>query len=249
MQHLIVLDELGQRQRHAVWRGRQEHGGARKSRVALVDRGLDQILFGLTQLGASPLNQLHPAAPGQHQERDQGSKHQREPAALVQLHRIGSEEDAVDDEEEAVDADHEDRRIAPLQRDQRGEQRGDCHQQRYRDAIGAGQRIRHAKADHGAERRRCEQPVHQRNVDLADGVAGGVPDIHARQKADLDRLLGQRIHARDDRLRGDDSRDRREGHQRIMQPVRRELVERVVDRAGIGDQQRRLAEIVQHQAG
>src|SRR5207244_13571084 len=58
MQHLIVLDELGQRQRHAVWRGRQEHGGARKSRVALVDRGLDQILFGLDRK-STRLNSSH----------------------------------------------------------------------------------------------------------------------------------------------------------------------------------------------
>ena len=56
--------------------------------------------------------------------------------------------------------------IAPLQRDQRRQQRGDRHQQRHRDAVGAGQRLRGAEADHRAEGRRRQQPVHQRHVDL-----------------------------------------------------------------------------------
>jgi len=43
----------------------------------------------------------------------------------------------------------------------------------------------------GAERRRRQQPVDQRHVDLAHRVAGGVCDVHARQEAKLDRLLRQ----------------------------------------------------------
>ena len=210
VQHVIVLDELRQRERHALGRRRQEYGGARQPRVAAVDGGLDQVLFRLAQLAARPLDQLDAAAPGQHQERDDAGEQQRKPAALEQLGRVRGEEDAVDDEEEAVDRDHDDRRIAPLDRDQRRQQRGDRHQQRHRDAIGAGERVRRAEAEHGAQRRRRQQPVDQRHIDLADRVAGGVLDVHARQEAELDRLLGQRKHARDDRLRGDHGGERRE---------------------------------------
>ena len=42
---------------------------------------------------------------------------------------------------------------------------------------------------------------------------------------------------------------RRERDQRIMQPVRRQLIERIVDRGGVGDQQRGLAEIIEDQGG
>jgi hypothetical protein len=39
--------------------------------------------------------------------------------------------------------------------------------------------------------RQC--PIHEWNVDLADLVTGRVYDIHARQKAELDSLLRQRV--------------------------------------------------------
>ena len=107
---------------------------------------------GCRSFAARLVDQLDAAAPGQHQERDGGREQQRKPAALEQFDRVGREEDHVDDEEEAVDRDHEDRRIAPLDRDQRRQQRGDRHQQRHRDAVGAGQRVRGAEGKHGAER-------------------------------------------------------------------------------------------------
>ena len=72
--HVIVLDELRQRQRHALRRGGQKHGGARQPRMAFADGGLDQVLLGLAQLAARPLDQLDAAAPGQHQERDDGRR-------------------------------------------------------------------------------------------------------------------------------------------------------------------------------
>ncbi len=196
---------------------------------------------------ARPLHQSDAAAPGEHQERHHGCQHQRKPAALEQFGRIGSEEDAVDDEEKAVHANHDDRRVTPLDRDQRCQQCRDHHQQRHRDAIGARERFRAAEHHHRAERGSRQQPVHQRHIDLADRVARGVVDLHARQEAELDRLLGQRIDAGDDRLRGDHGGDRGQSDQRILRPGGRELIERVVKRGRIGDQQRGLSKIVQHQ--
>ena len=150
VQHVIVLDELCQRQRHARGRGRHEHGGAGEPRMAAVDGGLDQILFRLAQVSACTLHQLDAAAPGQHHEGDDGGEQQRKPAALEQLDRIGGEENAVDGEEESVDRDNDERRIAPLDRHQRRQQRGDGHQQRYGDAVGTGEGFGGAEVQHGA---------------------------------------------------------------------------------------------------
>src|SRR5271166_3611968 len=98
----------------------------------------------------------------------------------------------------------------------------------------------------GAERADRQQPVDHRHVDLSALVARGVQYPHARQEAELHRLLRQRIGARDDRLRGDDRRQRGEQHQRVVHPARREQVERVGGVLRVGQQQATLAEIVQH---
>ena len=73
--------------------------------------------------------------------------------------------------------------------------------------------------------------------------------MHPRQEAELDRLLRQGKHARDDGLRGDHGGEGGERDQRVVHPVRGELEERIVDRRGIDDKQCRLSEIVQHQCG
>ena len=197
----------------------------------LADGGLDQVLFRLAQLAAGALDQPDAAAPGQHQERDDAGEQQRKPAALEQLGRIRREEDAVDHQEEAVDGDHEDRRIAPLDRDQRRQQRRDRHQQRHRDAVGAGQRVRGAEADHGAERRGRQQPVHQRHIDLADGVAGGVAGSACAAGSRAGSIAGS-AKTRPEMIACEaiTVATRRERDQRVMQPVRRELIERIVDR-------------------
>ena len=58
MQNVVVLDELRQRQRHAVWRGCQEGRGAIEPRMAATDGRLDQVFFGLTQFGAGAFDQF-----------------------------------------------------------------------------------------------------------------------------------------------------------------------------------------------
>ena len=71
--------------------------------------------------------------------------------------------------------------------------------------------------------------------------------MHARQETELDRLLRQGEHAGDDGLRRDHGGQRRERDQRVMYPVRRELVKRIFKRTRIGDEQRGLSEIIEHQ--
>ena len=85
-------------------------------------------------------------------------------------------------------------------------------------------------------------------------------DVEARHEAELHRLLGQGECARDERLRGDDGRDRRErdhrieerwGHERVERPVERTLA-RGAEAARIGtarQQERALPEVVEEERG
>ena len=77
----------------------------------------------------------------------------------------------------------------------------------------------------------------------------GVTDLEPRQQAELDRLLGDRIGAGDHRLAGDHGGDGRQPHHRQQCPVGIEQKERVLDRLGIGEHQRALAEIVDGERG
>ncbi|MHC2242035.1 hypothetical protein ACVJH7_001342 [Bradyrhizobium elkanii] len=77
----------------------------------------------------------------------------------------------------------------------------------------------------------------------------GVADLEARQEPELHRLADQRIGAGDDRLARDHRRGGGEPDQRQQQHVGHHAVERVLDRAGIGQHQRALPEIVQQQRG
>jgi hypothetical protein len=74
-----------------------------------------------------------------------------------------------------------------------------------------------------------------------------VDDPHPWCVAELNRLPGEREHAGDDRLRGDDGRCRRERDERIERPRRREQIERVDRRSRVLEQQRALAEVVERQ--
>jgi hypothetical protein len=70
---------------------------------------------------------------------------------------------------------------------------------------------------------------------------------HARRIAELDRLLRDRIHAGNHRLRGDHRGRRGQAHQRQQEPVGRHQVEGVPDRRRVFEQQRALAEVVEQQ--
>ena len=208
---------------------------------------LEELFLGLAHVPAGFLEKHLPAAPGQHDEGHDAGEQQREPAAFEKFQRIGREENQIDQQEESVDRRDQHWIVAPLQGDQRGQQGRNGHQERHRNAIGAGERVRGLEGKHRCDRRDCKQPVHRRHIDLSDRRACRVPDLHARQEVELHRLLRQGICAGNDRLRCDDCGERREDDERVMRPIRRELIERIVNRARIGEQQCALAEIVQCQ--
>ena len=77
-------------------------------------------------------------------------------------------------------------------------------------------------------------------------------DLHARQKAETDRLLRHGIDAGNDRLRGDYGRDCRQNDKRIMRPLRGKRVERAVDDFGgiwLGEEEAALPEIIKGEGG
>ena len=89
-----------------------------------------------------------------------------------------------------------------------------------------------------------QQRVDARDVDLPVLRRRGVADLEARQQAELDRLLGERIGAGDHRLAGDHGRGGREHDHRQQQRLRNQLVERILDRLRMREHQRALPEIV-----
>ena len=74
-------------------------------------------------------------------------------------------------------------------------------------------------------------------------------DREPRAVAELHRLPREGEGAGDHRLGGDDRRGGGERDQRIQRPARGEMVERIRRRRGVAQQQRPLAEIVEHEAG
>ena len=73
--------------------------------------------------------------------------------------------------------------------------------------------------------------------------------LQTRQETHLHHLLGHAESTRDQRLRSDHGRSRRQTHQWHQQPIRGHHVKRIFHSFRIGQQQRTLAEVVQHQAG
>ena len=92
-----------------------------------------------------------------------------------------------------------------------------------------------------------QQPVRDRDIDLAALAGGRLPDVHPGQVVELNGLLGERIGPRDGRLRRDYRRRCRQCDQRVQRPIGGEQVERIVERVGLRDQQRALPEIVERQ--
>ncbi|MNN61345.1 hypothetical protein D3C81_1765740 [compost metagenome] len=75
---------------------------------------------------------------------------------------------------------------------------------------------------------------------------GGVLDVHARNVTELDGLARQGKCPGNHGLGGDHGGHGRQPHQGNQGPTRRQQVERVTRRLRVAEQERTLAEIVQH---
>ena len=250
MHHLVVFQIVHEGGGRDLGRGGEENRRAgdpdRLRFLQHADEILhrDRIALGLAgeQFGA--------ADPGPHHDHGAGGEQQRHPAAVHDLQEIGGEEGEVDREEAGNEGDAEPERPAPqFPDDDEGERRRHHHRARHRDAIGRGERARILEQRHQQQDADQQKPVDARDVDLAFLRLRGVQDQHARQEAKLDRLAGEREGAGDHRLAGDHGGHRRQDDQRQQRPWRRHQEERIFDRRRIGQHQRALAEVVQHQRG
>ena len=187
-------------------------------------------------------------APTQHQYHHRAADGDREPAAVDDLQRVGGEKGRVDGAKDHDDEDCERGRPLPASDRHAIEQDGrDQHGPGHGDAVGAGQILRALEQHDDQQRADHQQPIGGRHVDLTGFLARCRHDPHARAKPHLHRLPSEREDAGDERLGGDDGRQRRQRDQRNQGPMRRQFVERAVDRRGIGEDERALAEIVQQQ--
>ena len=222
-------------------------GDARDRRRGRVDLGHEVGQRALH--GVAALRDHHaPPSPGGQQRRDGGRDQQGDPAAVGDLGDVGGEEGHLDAEEERPE--HHRAPGAPLPepvRDGQEQDRVDDEGAGDGDAVGGRQPLRRLEGQHQPDHRREQDPVDHRHVDLPDLARGGVADRHARQEAEAHRLAGHREGAGDDRLRGDDGGHRGEHDHRDPRPVGQQQEEGAVDRRGVAQDQRALAEVVEGQ--
>ena len=234
--------------RHAVGARRHEHRRARHARRGVDCRGDEDL--GRHRRLAQPLDHQRAAlGPGRQDREHDQADHQREPAAIGHLGEVRRQIGSVDQEEEPQQRRRGIDRPVPQSGQRHPEQAGvDEHRPRHRNAIGRGQIGRRAEEQHQQDDHRHQQPVHQRDVDLPHRRCTGVLDAQPRHEAELDRLLRHREGAGDHRLAGDDRRHRGQDHQRQLQVVGGEHVERAAQRRlALAEQQRPLPQIIAHQ--
>ena len=159
------------------------------------------------------------------------------------------EEGQVDRKQGYHEGERRDVRPAPaVDHDPVEEHRRDRHRGRDGNAVGGGEVAGVLEADHEPDAAEHQEPVDQRDVDLAPMALGGVADVEARQVVELHRLCGQRERPGEQCLRGDDRRHRRQDRQRCDRPFRRHAEEGLADLfARRGRQQGRLTEVVEQQ--
>ena len=248
MQHLVVLEAVHQRRWRAAGLGGEKHRRAGHRFGWPCRQALDQLRkrhFGEPCLFRQQAGALPPCP---HEEQDGGAECERHPAPFHELERIGAEEDRVNQQQRHHDEQRQPQRPAPVFPDhgdghRGGHHHGACH----RDAIGGGERARRLEEDDENDDARQQQPVDLRQVGLARMRLGGEADFHARQQAQLDRLLGQRKGAGDHRLGCDDGCRGRQHHHGDQRPIRHHAEEGIVDGRRVGDQQCPLAQIVESQ--
>ncbi|MNM96541.1 hypothetical protein D3C81_1090210 [compost metagenome] len=188
------------------------------------------------------------AFPGGHDDEHHQRQHQRQPTAGEQFQGVGGEHRHVDNQQDNQNANGEETVPVPILDRHRGHQNtGQHHGTGNGDTVSRRQVAGVFKAHNDQHYRDIQRPVNHRNIDLARFHFRGMDNAHRRQIAQAHRLAGQGEHAGNHRLRGDDRSQRRQYQQRDQRPVRRQQEERVLDRLGIFQQQRALAEIVQHQ--
>ena len=145
---------------------------------------------------------------------------------------------------------HEPERPAPLMTGVVEEQQGRAGDRAgHGRAVGVGQRGRAPEREHEREHRHQQQPVDERDVDLAHHLFGGVFDAQPGQVAQSGGLLRDRVGAGDDGLGGDDRGHGGEEDHREPGPARSQQEERAAGVALVAQDEGALAHVVQDAGG
>ena len=137
---------------------------------------------------------------------------ERHPAALRDLEHVRARKMRSTRRNGAITLTAAPERPAPAPPDhEEGQHGGDHHRAGDGDAVGVRQRAgRLERRPPGRALPAAAAQLIRGHVDLALLGLGGPADLHARQEAELDRLLGQREGAGDHGLAGDDGREGRQ---------------------------------------
>ena len=190
-----------------------------------------------------------PLPGGEDGERDDADQ-QGKPGSVQQLGQVGGEEEQVDGDQDAAERQHDPERPAPLMTGVVEEQQGrDGDRAGHGGAVGVGQRGRAPEREHERKHRHQQQPVDERDVDLADHLFRGVFDAQPRQVAESGGLVGDREGAGDDGLGGDDRGHGGEEDHREPGPARSQQEERAAGVALVAQDEGALAHVVQDAGG
>ena len=211
-----------------------------------------KFVKGIGQLPSAPL-------PSHHDGHQDGGHHHGEVSATGELQQVAEEEQQVDQHQRRADRqDLPQRPVPAVEGDIAKRESGDSHRACDGDAIRRRQIPRCAEQQGHRHAAKKHRPIHEGDVDLPFGVAAGVPHGMAGRKTKHNGLFHDREHTGDQRLGGDERRDRRDqqvNHQN--HPVDRGVPRgggQGIERVGPGrnplfQQVAHLSGIVQHQAG
>ena len=247
MQDLVVLQVVQEHRRHRAAIGRQidrgplytRHVGT-EHRSKRFDRNADLSFPGHYDAFG--------ALPGREHRENHHAAGEREPAAFGELHGIGCEEHQLDERDRCDCGEKEGPRAAlRIERDGADQQGGEDHRARHRNAVSRRDCAGGLELEHEQHDQYEHGPVYVSDVDLAALGLGGVRHGYPRQVPEAGGLLGHGECARDCRLRGDDRSGSCKGDEGKEQFHRCEQIERVLDRRRIAQNERALADVVDHQ--
>ena len=201
VQHLVVAEVVYEYLRGAARVRGEEDRGAGHPRRRLLLHLSEELLERHRASAEHAREEAGPPPPRRHDQEDRGRDEERYPASMGDLWQIGGEERELDREKACRHERRAKGRPAPAPaRDHVEEEGGHRHRAGDRDAVRAAERAGRPERQHEEQAAERQAGVDLRNVDLAELGARGVDDRQPGRVAELDRLLGERERAGDERL-------------------------------------------------
>ncbi len=193
--HDVLVQDLvvPQVRQQCRWRqtpmGEHVHARSRHPGLWVSAYRVDESLDGEVCRAQPGRHETSPSLPRRHDDEPDGTDEEGEPAAARDLRDVRTQERQVEDEKQAGETVGDDRVPVPLPtHHDEEEHRGDDHDHRDADPVGARQVARRAEPEHQSDGRDHQQPVDRGHVDLAELSWRRVVDTLSGQIAELDRL-------------------------------------------------------------